>query len=344
MVKGRTLKAKWANSSDDHLLSMRMCDLDLRLEGTWLERPVAMLHEELEAAGLLLRPHVWLSEEWFSPGGIPGIAIPFFLAHPRLMRLERKQMLEVEGGTLKWCMKILRHEAGHAIQHAFDTHRRKQWQALFGRSSKHYPESYLPRPASKRFVLHLDRCYAQSHPDEDFAETFAVWLTPRSQWRTRYQGWPALKKLEYVDELMHELSGKRPTKRSRVRIEPVSQIKKTLGEHYEQRRLHYGSSYPDIYDRDLKRVFTTPDGGRAKGEAASTFLRRHRREIGAQVARWTGEYQFTLDQVLRDMIGRVRELNLRAVGPERQLKIDFSILLTVQTMHYLYAGRRRHPL
>lgn len=334
----------WEKLPDDELLDWRLCDLHLRISGTWLEGPITTLQNELDGVGISLRPHVWLSEEWFSPGGIPGIAIPFYLAHPRLMQLERKQMLEVEGGNVKMCLRILRHEAGHAIQHAFAPERRRDWQTLFGRSSQSYPQSYQPRPASKRFVQHLDRWYAQSHPDEDFAETFAVWLTPRSQWRQRYQGWPALKKLEYVDELMGELRGQKPKRRSRVHIEPLSTIKKTLREHYTEKRRYYGRSYPDIYDRDLKRLFVLPEGTRGKGEAASAFLRRHRAELRADVARFTGEYHFTLDQVLRDIIGRCRELNLRAVGSAAKLRHEFALLLTVQTMHSLYGSPRRHPL
>ncbi len=129
--------------------------------------------------------------------------MPFYLAHPRLARLERKMFKEVEGGTQRQCMQILRHEAGHIVQHAYALHRRRKWQEMFGRSSSPYPESYRPNPNSRDYVQHLPRWYAQSHPDEDFAETFAVWLTPRSNWRQRYAEWPgALEKLEFVDELM----------------------------------------------------------------------------------------------------------------------------------------------
>ena len=176
-----------------------------------------------QARGIRLRPHAWISSEWFSPADVPGIAIPFYLAHPRLMKLEKKMMLEVEGGTWSECMAILRHEAGHAVQHAYQLQRRRRWQQLFGPSSKHYPRYYRPNPASRRYVQHLRRWYAQSHPDEDFAETFAVWLRPRSNWRTRYAGWPALKKLEYVDELMGEIAGKRPPVTTRERVDPLSQ-------------------------------------------------------------------------------------------------------------------------
>ena len=140
---------------------------------------------------------------------MPGIAIPFYLAHPRLRRLELTQVLEIEGGTREWCMMILRHEAGHAIENAYRLRQRPKRQALFGKSSEPYPDSYAPKPYSRSFVVHLDSWYAQSHPDEDFAETFAVWLTPGSNWRERYAGWPALRKLEYVDELMRGIAGQR---------------------------------------------------------------------------------------------------------------------------------------
>ena len=195
----RSPEPAWADWPDEKLLDLRMCDLDVRIEGGDLEGRIAHLYGELKDSGLRFRPHFWLSDEWFTPDDVPGIAIPFYLAHPRLARLELSQMLEVEGGTPEWCMRILRHETGHAIDHAFLLRRRRRRQQLFGKSSDPYPEYYTPKPYSKSFVLHLDTWYAQSHPDEDFAETFAVWLSPESRWRERYAGWPALKKLEYMD-------------------------------------------------------------------------------------------------------------------------------------------------
>lgn len=168
----------WAGYDDERLLDVRMCDLGVTLEESGLEPRLDQLRAELAGHGLEFRPHFWLSEEWFCPDGVPGIAIPFYLAHPRLARLEEKQTLEVEGGTPQWCLRILRHEAGHAIENAFRLRQRRRRQALFGHSSVAYPKFYLPRPYSRNYVVHLDGYYAQSHPDEDFAETFAVWLTP----------------------------------------------------------------------------------------------------------------------------------------------------------------------
>ena len=329
----------WARWSNERLLGLRFPDLDLTIEGTWVEAAVGELHDELGRKDILLKPHVWLSQEWFSPAGVPGIAIPFYLAHPRLLRLERSQMFDVEGGDRAEALKILRHESGHALQHAFRLHRRRRWRELFGPSSLPYPEYYRPNPASRHYVQHLRLYYAQSHPDEDFAETFAVWLRPRSDWRRRYAEWPVLRKLEYMEELMAELRGRTPPVRSRRTVEPLSRLRLTLGEHYRRKREAYARGFPTAYDRELRRLFSDSPRHRHL-EAASTFLRRNRGAIRRLVSRWTDEYQLTLDQVLADMIGRCRELRLRVTGDEGKVLVDFSVLLTVKTMHSLYSGRR----
>ncbi|MBV8243406.1 MAG: hypothetical protein JOY75_21685, partial [Hyphomicrobiales bacterium] len=115
-------------------MKLRFKDLKVTIAGTWLERCLKDLHDELAERGLRIRPHAWISNEWFSPDDTPGIAIPFYLAHPRLMRLERKRMIDVEGGTVADCMRILRHEAGHVVQVAYQLHRRRRWRELFGPS------------------------------------------------------------------------------------------------------------------------------------------------------------------------------------------------------------------
>jgi hypothetical protein len=323
-------------------LDVRLCDLGLEIAGSRIVEPVAKISRELEARDLRVRPHFWLSEEWFSPDGVPGVAVPFYLAHPRLMRLEHKHMLEVEGGTRAGCLRILRHEVGHAVHHAFALHRRKRWQQLFGSSSRAYPDHYRPNPASRRHVLHLDYWYAQAHPDEDFAETFAVWLTPGSRWRRRYEGWPALRKLEYVDELMADLAGRTPRVRSRRRVEPLSQVRKTLRQYYDEKRERFGALTSNIYDEDLRRVFS--DGGARRGATAASFLRKNRAEIRRMVSKGTGKREYALDVVLGDMMKRCKELGLRAVEPSPQLRIDLAILLAARSVEYVYRGREWHAL
>lgn len=330
----------WESHTDNQLLQLRLKDLRVTVKGTWLEGQLDKLYDQLNQRGIRLRPHAWISDEWFSPKNTPGIAIPFYLAHPRLMRLERKMILEVEGAKERDCQRILRHEAGHVVQHAFGLHRRRRWQELFGRSSTKYPKHYRPNPASKNFVQHLRLWYAQSHPDEDFAETFAVWLRPRYDWRKRYAGWPALKKLEYVDTLMAEIRGQKPVLARRIKVDPLSRLTRTLAEHYARKLAFYASETPQYYDRDLRRIFSD-DSRHGTALAASTFIRKERTKIRQTVARWTDEYQLTLDHVLDDIIDRCRELGLRAPGPQRQLRTDLTLLLTAMTVHSHYDPSRR---
>ena len=322
----RIASSDWTALGDEQLLDVRMCDLALRIEGTDLEQRIAQINAELDARGLRFRPHYWLADEWFTPDGVPGVAIPFYLAHPRLARLELAQMLEVEGGDPDSCLRILRHEVGHAIDNAYRLRRRRTRRRLFGNP-----------------VHHLDHWYAQSHPDEDFAETFAVWLDPASMWATRYAGWPAQRKLEYMDRLMRLLSRARPKVKSKREVDPLRRLKKTLREHYRRKREHYGLDHPDFYDSDLRNLFSdSPEY--AKNLPAARFVRKIRKDVRGRVASFTDSYQYTIDQLLEKVIERCRELNLRLMDSEEETKTDFMVFLTVQTMNYLHSGRHRVAL
>ncbi len=334
---------QWEDLPREQLLDLRIRKLGLRLAGTWVDACVDDLYAELTRRDIALRPHVWLSDEWFSPTNVPGIGIPFYLVHPRLIRLERSMMLEAEGASRTECMRILRHEAGHAIQHGYRLHRRPTYQRMFGKSSTPYPLSYRPKPASRNYVQHLRAYYAQAHPDEDFAETFAVWMQPRARWKRQYADWPALRKLEYVDDLMENLRGQRPPVNTRVRVAPISKLDLTLREYYDEKRAFYAVDYPSTYDTELRRVFSDARK-HANRELAARFIKRHRAEIRTLVSRWTNESDFTVDQLLHDMIGRSRELKLRVGGTERKVLMDFAGTLAVRSVHFLYRRRVSIPL
>jgi hypothetical protein len=327
---------RWQSFSEERLLSMRLCDLPLRIEGSIVEPRLERLRQELAAKGLRFRPHCWVGEEWFSPDGVPGIAIPFYLLDPRLMQLERAFMLECEGSGETECMRILRHEAGHAIDNAYRLHRRKRWRELFGSFAEPYPDSYRPRPNSRKYVQHLRGWYAQAHPAEDFAETFAVWLTPGYPWRRRYADWPALEKLEYVEELMQEIGPLAAPVRSRLHIEPLRELKITLAEHYEKKRETYAVRWPGYYDRDLRRIFTA-DALKGRPSAAA-FLRADRREFCRTVSEATGVPPYTVDHLLRNMIDRCRALKLRTHESPARTRQRVLLVLTVHTMHVAHAG------
>jgi hypothetical protein len=344
-MPSRPVTRAWTRLPDHKLLDVRLSDLDhhLRLERSPVMPRIQQLYGELERRHLGFRPHFWLSDEWYTPDGVPGIAIPFYLAHPRLAELEHGQMREVEGGTPEWCMRILRHETGHAIENAYRLRRRHRRQQLFGKTSQPYPQHYAPKPYSKRFVLHLEAYYAQSHPDEDFAETFAVWLTPNSSWRRRYIGWPALRKLEYVDELMRELAGERPAVRTRRVVDPLRTLRKTLREHYRDKRSRYGLDSLREYDAALRLVFSTQKAY-ADYPTAASFLRSARPQLRRKVAELTGEHLYTIDLVLDDMIDRAAELRLRLTRSAEQTMLDFGIVLTSQLMRFVRSGRHRVAL
>ncbi len=328
----------WTSLPKEQLLDLPIRDLRLSIEGTELEPLVQQLHTELGQRGFTFQPHVWLSDEWFCPDGIPGFAIPFFLAHPRLKRLEQEFMLEVEGGEREQCLALMRHETAHAVANAYRVHRRRDWRLHFGRSSQRYPTSYTPHPYSKRFVVHLENWYAQSHPDEDWAETFAVWLTPNLDWRERYRGWPAVKKLEYVDVLMRQLCEQRPSVRARRQQSPVNELRITLRTYYRNKQVRYGAKHPPFYDDDLRRLF--PADAR-EHEAATRWLRRHRMELTSIIAGWTGEFRYRIDQVLRDMITHCEALRLRVQSDTPQLKLHVVAFLTRLVMDYLHTGKFR---
>ncbi len=335
-----TVRIQWSRIKDEDLLNLRLCDLPIKIEGTPLKRRIRQLYKELSAWRIRFKPHVWLSDEFFTPDQVPGFAVPFYLAHPRLMKLERKQMLQIEGGTEQDFMRIVRHEAGHALDNAYLLHQNPHFRRIFGSVRKPYPESYRPNPNSRNYVLHLGSWYAQSHPLEDYAETFAVWLRPHSRWRTRYKGWPALKKLEFVDEFMKNIAGKASKNWSREQVEPLRQIKMTLGEYYQRKKEQYAIEYPAYYDRDLRRIFSA-EKKYASRQSAVSFLRYYRTEVRRLVAEGTGVHSYSVDHVLQTIMDRAKELRLRTCYPKNKTKREFLIMLTVHTMNVVHSGRYR---
>jgi hypothetical protein len=317
--RSRARTVAWERLSDDQLLSLRFCDLELSIQGTELQDAIERLYGELSMRGLRFRPHCWLAQEWFSPDGIPGIAIPFYLAHRRLTGLERRFMREVEGGNRNWLMRILRHEAGHAIDSAYRLRRLKSWRAAFGPASLPYPDTYRPRPGSRRFVQHLGAWYAQAHPTEDFAETFAVWLKPHSAWRREYVGWPAYAKLQYIDSLAQQIGTLKPPVASRSTMEDVTHETGTLREHYEQKLARYRLPRRSGADELLLKIFTAAPRSRASAKAASV-LRELRVPLRRQIQRSGAFSGYLVHQVLRLMIMRCEALDLYVRGPRGPLK------------------------
>lgn len=332
------VEPSWAALPDNELLTFRICDLHAQIEGSELEPRIAQLSEELERRGLRLKPESYLGDEWFSPEGSSLIAIPFYLAHPRLKQLELHQMLAVEGGTLSWCMQLLRHECGHAYDHGYEFSKREQWAEVFGSPDLEYePETYRPRPYSKSFVRHLPNWYAQAHPDEDFAETFAVWLTlTPDEWCRQYRGWKALDKLQYIESLMQEVREKAPSIRRGRRTWDASRSRRTLEKYYAARRKLYAEDFPDVYDADLRSIFEHADLG---DESAAQVMQRMRGRLSSAVVRWTGQHKYVVDMLVRRLITRTRELKLQAPRDHAALMMELASYLSALVTNHLHTGR-----
>lgn len=329
----------WADLSDELLLEKKISHLGLTLATTPLQVHVQQLHDELTQKGLMFLPPCHVGDEWFVPVGIPAIFVPFFLVHERLRKLEAKMMLEVEGESPEWFMRLMRHEAAHAYAYAYQLFKKRKWQRVFGRTSADAtPEFYRPRPYSHSYVVHLDDWYAQSHPDEDFAETFAVWLTPGLDWRTRFKGWKALQKLEYVDELMASLASQPPPHQPAYREKDYNFLNIKLKTYYLRKRKLYEDSYPDFYDRDLRQLFPGLPGGGPLLKA-SLYLRQRRRALMDAVCEATNEKKYRVNKLLSRLIERCDQLDLYLKTGDAALDLHVSAYITTLVMNYLFTGK-----
>jgi len=317
------------------LLSQRISDIGLSLEGTVLEKLVTQLYVELDQHGLAFRPPVYLSDQWGCPDGTPLIGVPFYLADPRLARIEEDFALEIESEND--VMRFLRHEAGHAFNYAYRLHDRADWHDVFGPYSRPYRDRYRSDPFTHQYVRHILGWYAQKHPDEDFAESFAVWLTPDTDWRADYEGWGALRKLEYIDTVMREVGAAAPETPPALTEDdlPVAAMRYTVADHYREIDDDLPVSDRRVFDGDLRTLF-----GRASEmpdkDPAGEFIRLHRREIVGRIAYWTGEPAAVVRKFVDLIAERADALELAIRGREASTLIELTAFGTAVVMNYRY--------
>jgi len=322
-------------------LSRPIRDLGLKLEGSPVERFVEQLYRELNAKGLTkFRPACYLTDEWGCPSGEPIIGIPFYLAHAALSELERATH-DLEDA--REIMMYLRHEAGHAFTYAYRLHNSLEWKQLFGPFRRPYRENYRPAPFSRDYVRHLPGWYAQKHPDEDFAETFAVWLTPRSNWRKRYRGWNAMEKLRYLDRLARKVGRIDPPRRRGRTDITVDEMDATVAEFYHQaarEEIAVTELAPDTDLRDIFRVSKRRKGARP----AQEFLRQHRKAVIDKVAQWTGAQRPLIKTLVETIEDRAAKLDLRA-DESRQAEhlAELTAYTTALVMTYVAKGKFIQP-
>jgi Putative zinc-binding metallo-peptidase len=330
---------QWSEESEK-ILQMRISELGLKLEGTYLEELVDQLYRELDSAGIKLRPKVYLSDEWGCPEGVPVISIPFYLADNRLSMLEDEYLEGIEGKSEEEILMYLRHEAGHAFNYAYRLYDTSEWREIFGPYSRPYQEDFKPNPFSRSFVRHIPGWYAQKHPDEDFAETFAVWLTPDENWRESYNGWEAYRKLLYVDRIVKELGRTDP---------PVTGDEYDLsGEQLHYSLAEYNKLYipqlidiPCYFDGDLKTIFekSAPEGSAGKWKPAHEFLMEFRRSLVDNICYWTGLHDAVVRSLLLHFIDHSKELKLWVDPDEVQdTLIKVTAYATALCMNKLYKG------
>jgi hypothetical protein len=325
------------------LLGRKISELGLSLRGSRVERLVTQLYGELTANGVAVRPTVYLSDQWGCPDGTPIIGVPFYLADPRLERIEAEMSAGIEDDTE--AMKYMRHECGHAINYAFELYERADWLTTFGRYAQPYRERYRTDPFSRDYVRHILGWYAQKHPDEDFAETFAVWLTPNADWRSDYAGWPALAKLEYVEAVMREIAHETPSSPAPTADDlPVEAMNYTLAEHYAEIEDRLPIDDPRQFDGDLRRIFLSAADA-PSGERGAAFVRRHYREIVSRIAYWTSEAPSVVRSLIDHVMQRAGELDLRVGGVEASTLVELTAFGTAVIMHHrAIALRGRTPV
>jgi len=319
------------------LLQARIKDLRLHLSGTPLEKYIHQLYAELDARGLSLKPECYLSDQWGCPSGVPVIGIPFYLADHNLHSIEAE--LGAGAETEREIMMYLRHEAGHCFNYAYRLYETDEWRKLFGDFSKPYKEDYKPQPFSRKYVVHISGWYAQKHPDEDFAETFAVYLSPDADWRKRYTGWGALKKLQYVESMAEKLGRAEPIVQLRSRDLDVDEMEETVLDHYRQRDLaeKVDLQLREHLDQDLLGLFEGPGAAPAKAE---TLIRAERQSLIQAVNQYTGVNRPVIRSVVDHILERTVALNLTVqLDRTRECLTRLTSLVTALAMNYLYTDR-----
>jgi hypothetical protein len=331
---------------ESKLWSTPLRDLGVKIEGTPLEPVIAEFRRELEAAGIRkVKPHFYLTTDWVVHDDTIAIGIPFYLARPDLQRLHAEREGHVEGVGRRDLLRYLRHEMGHVINYAYQLYNREDWVRLFGSMTQPYEDEYRPEPFSRRFVVHLPGWYAQKHPDEDWAETFAVWMTPGTDWRAAYAGWPeALAKLEYCDRVMREIHDQEPLVTAVDLDWEVSNLTDSLEELYQSWAFPESEINLPGIDGALQAIFEEvgePEDRttRAQRLPAAGLIRKWRREILADVYRWTGHFPERTRQLLRYLAERAEAL--RQVYPadrEPRALLALATLVTALAMNHVHHG------
>lgn len=242
------------------LLTTPLDRLGLDLKRSPLQPHIDRLMSLLQSRGIRLKPRFYLGEDWGCVTGTNNIEVGFYDADPLLRELNQ----DIRG----WSHEprvidyLLRHETGHAFCYMHRLYKLREFRVVFdvrGKFFDTYPatDRFKPHPWSRDFVNPNRDHYAQKHPDEDFAETFGVWLEPRSVWRRAYRNKKgALLKLDFVSRLIARYGDKVPeTELDPRKVDsPVESIKATVAEQLGASLTRYRAKATGYIDPLLKRV------------------------------------------------------------------------------------------
>jgi hypothetical protein len=339
------MPADEATFHEAKLGSTRLQDLGLTLRGSPLEPILHELEAELQRVGIQrLRPRFYLSTEWGVPFGTVAIAIPFYLARPDLTALHAKRAGYVEGFSHADILRYLRHEMGHVVNYAYRLYEQQDWVKHFGAITQPYEEDYRPEPFSRRYVRHLNGWYAQKHPDEDWAETFAVWMTPGLDWRAEYAHWPeALAKLIYCDTTLAALKDREPSVTAVDLDEDVQQLSYSLDQFY-QGLSATPTLLPPGLDGALRTIFQDfaahlAQQGNTPPEPAGTLIRRLEPELITNIYRWTGHFPERTHALLEHLAQRADHLQLiLSTDRQREASLALTTFVTALAMNYVHRG------
>ncbi|HUP49706.1 MAG TPA: putative zinc-binding metallopeptidase [Thermoanaerobaculia bacterium] len=324
-----------------HLLPVPIKELGLKLEGSPIEGYVQQLFKELDSKGLKhFRPAFYLTSEWGCPSEEPVIGVPFYLADRRLGAIESAiNDLENE----REIMMYMRHEAGHAFNYAYELYNTEEWHELFGPFRRPYRDRYRFVPFSKNYVRHIAGWYAQKHPDEDFAETFAVWLAPGSKWRQKYKDWPAMKKLRYVDRICRELGEVHPKRPLGETDFTVEDMEETIAEFYKDHARDESDLIGTLaLEADLDDIFLHPEQvAEERSAKAGPAVMLHRKDIVDKVSYWTGVRRPLVKTLVESVAAKAEEMGL-VVDRNREAEhiVELTTYITTLAMNF-FVGRRR---
>jgi hypothetical protein len=321
------------------LLQSRVCDLTLKVEDTLFDC-LAQVTGELRAKGITFIPGYYLGDDDFwTADRATSVNVPWYLANALLWQLVNDHLFEWSRDEV---LMYLRHESGHALNYAFEMWKRKDWTQTFGEFRRPYRDVFSSNPWSRDYVRYLHRAgmyhYAQKHPDEDFAETFAVWLDPASRWRRRYKNWQvALAKLEYVDRIIdveRVCRGTPPNQRAGKRL-GYEAVKETVAEYLDIAHI----VDPDLveYRRDLLEIFPRrSESARSQQSAlsAARFIQQHQHVLIDKIGGWIGNSdRRIISHFLRQLQALCTYEHL--VVPESQRNDKLVDLTIVATWHVL---------